>query len=454
MAPNIYVLDDDPTFAQLLKANLGRAGEFRIQLFHHPLECLDAIAEDPPDALLTDLMMPEMSGIDVTRKVRERSGLLPIFLLTAHGEIESAIEALKAGANEYITKPVNTTELTTLLRKALETRPLVEEAIALRKRARERYSLDSIVGEHPLIEETRDFIRGVSEAANVGVLLLGESGTGKNLAARAIHYSSPRSSSRFVELNCAALPPALMEAELFGYMKGAFTDARDNKQGLVEVADGGTLFLDEIGELPLELQVKLLNFLESQRFRRLGGTREREVDVRVIAATNRPVSDLLEQNGFRRDLFYRIAVANHTLPPLREIRSDIPAIATSILTQLAAELGRDVHAISAPVIELLERWDWPGNVRELRNMLERSLIFASGPELQVHDLPSYLKSARRTRRASRFQMRSGLTLREVEREYIRLTLEATEGKVKEAADQLGISRKNLWEKRKRHGLLE
>lgn len=448
--PKIYIIDDDRTFATLLQANLGRAGEFDVRVFNDPFECLETMVEEPPDALLTDLYMPEMDGSDVARKVRETSPHLPIFVLTANSDIDTAIEAMKAGANEYFQKPVNVTELTTLLRKSLADRPLLEEATSMRKEQRQRYAPAALIGDHPRMAAARDFVERVAGAPTVSVLLLGESGVGKNLAARVVHNANPEVRGQFVELNCAALPPALLEAELFGYMRGAFTDAREHKPGLVEVADGGTLFLDEIGELPLGLQVKLLNFLESRSFRRLGGTRELKVDLRVITATNRPLDEMIARQEFRQDLFYRISVASHTLPALREMASDIPALARHFVHELATELGKETKDISPEALEVLVNWSWPGNARELHNVLERAMLFAQGAELRVSDLPPL--SGTLSPGTTLFRLPRDLTLKEVEREYIRLALEAHGDNVAETAESLGISRKNLWEKRKRHGL--
>ena len=450
MRPKIYVVDDDRVFATLLKANLGRAGEFDVRMFQDPLECLEVMVEEPPDALLTDLFMPQMDGSEVARRVRETSPHLPIYVLTAHADVDTAIEAMKAGANEYFRKPVNVTELTTLLRKAMAARPLLEEATSLRKERRQKYGLSALLGEHRLMVETRDFIAGVAAAPTASVLLMGESGVGKNLAARVLHHANPDIGGQFVELNCAALPPALLEAELFGYMRGAFTDARETKPGLVEVADGGTLFLDEIGELPLDLQVKLLNFLESRSFRRLGGTRELKVELRVVTATNRRLEELVAEGAFRQDLFYRISVATHTLPALRDIASDIPLLATQIVETLSAELGKDVRGLSPEAMEVLQQWSWPGNVRELRNVLERAMLFAKGSVLEGADLPRLAGGLEPGQ--STFVLPADLTLKEAEKEYIRLSLEAHADNVADTAKSLGISRKNLWEKRKKHGL--
>ncbi len=470
MTPQVYILDDDATFAELLRANLGHAGEFRTRIFEDPHEFLEATAETRPDAVLTDLHLPGLSGIEVTRSLRADSADLPIFVLTSDEELESAVDALKAGANEYITKPVNVTELTTLLRRALAERPLLEEARSARARQRERFSSSALLGEHALMRAAREFVDRVAAMPHTTVLLLGESGTGKNLAARAIHFSGPGHHGRFVEVNCAALPPQLLEAELFGYMKGAFTDARQNKIGLAELADGGTLFLDEIGELPLELQVKLLSFLESRQFRRLGGTREIDVHLRLVTATNRNLQRAIAEGRFREDLFYRISVATHTLPALRQISSDLPALAHHLGRELARDAGRTFHGFTDDAMARLLAWHWPGNVRELRNAVERALLFSPDGVLDVAALPSLgrpgtsrsvgaeggAESDEREKGAATpaLSLASGLTLQEVEREYIVHALETHAGRVQEAASSLGISRKSLWEKRRKHGLLE
>jgi DNA-binding NtrC family response regulator len=403
------------------------------------------------------MIMPALNGVQVTRRLRALDAHLPIFVLTGHADMSTAIEALKAGANEYLTKPVNIDELTTLLTRALAERPLRDEARSLEETRTREFSVRAILGDHPMIEEVRGFVRQVAEIPRPTVLLLGESGTGKNLVARAIHHSSPHSRGRFVELNCAAMPSSLVEAELFGYNKGAFTDAREAKRGLIETADGGTLFLDEIGELTPEIQAKLLGFLESRRFRRLGSTEEIEVELRLITATNRDLAEIVRTGRFRTDLYYRIAVASHTLPPLRDVISDLPLLANHYREVFNREFKKKVEAIDDEALEQMRAWHWPGNVRELRNVMERSLIFCEGPRLRRADLPRLnqleLIASGVAAESDGFRLDPGLTLVEAEREYIRLTLQNTSGDVQRSAEILGISRKNLWEKRKKHGLL-
>ncbi len=458
MIPKVYILDDDVTYAKLLSANLGRAGKFRTEVCEDAQTLLDRRTEDPPDVVITDLVMPGVTGIEITRKLRGSDPYLPIFVLTAHADMATAIEALKAGATEYLTKPVNMDELMTLVNRALEERPLREEAATLQKVRQEEFSVRAILGNHSRIDEVQAFVQRVAGIPRPTILLLGESGTGKNLVARTIHYSSAYSEGRFVEINCSALPSQLLEAELFGYQKGAFTDARESKRGLIEVADAGTLFLDEIGDLSLELQAKLLNFLESRRFRRLGGTEEIEVSQRIITATNRDLEAAVRTGQFRADLYYRISVATHTLPPLREVKEDIPLLADHFREVFNREFRKQVDSIGPDALQALETWDWPGNVRELRNAIERAMIFADGTALKSSDLPKLslllLEATEPAADGKSFRLPKGLSLTEAEKEYIRLTLDASDGSVQRAAEILGISRKNLWEKRKKHGLLE
>jgi DNA-binding NtrC family response regulator len=456
MSFKIYIVDDDLSFAKLLSVNLAQAGSFRTEVFESAEDLYQRCAEQPPDAVITDLLMPKIGGIEVTQDLRKTDPHLPVFVLTAYADMETAIDALKAGANEYLTKPVNLDELNTLLHRALAERPLKEEAATLQQTRKEKFSTGAILGEHAKIKEVREFVERVASIPYPTVLLLGESGTGKNLVARAIHYSSSRATRRFVEINCTALPSHLLEAELFGHQKGAFTDARESKRGLIEVANGGTLFLDEIGDIPAELQAKLLNFLESRRFRRVGGTDEMEVELSIITATNQDLESRVKSGAFRADLYYRISVVVHPLPTLRTIREDIPVLADHFRQVFNQEFGKDVTAISDAAHARLMAWDWPGNARELRNVIERAMIFADKPVLDEADLPPLGLTHGASLPPSstdEFVVAKGLTLADAEREYIRLTLNECDG-VQRASEVLGISRKNLWEKRKKHGLLD
>ncbi|MDH3455506.1 MAG: sigma-54 dependent transcriptional regulator [Gemmatimonadota bacterium] len=455
MLPTIYILDDDVTFAKVLAINLGQAGRFKTEIFTTSQELLDRRAESPPHAVITDLVMPEVDGIEVTRRLRTIDALLPIFVLTAYGEMETAIEALKAGATEYLTKPVNIDELTTLLRRSLAEQPIREEVASLQQTRKQSFSTDAILGDHALVQDVRQFVHRVAQIPHPTVLLFGESGTGKNLCASAIHYSSPHSTGRLVEINCSALPSQLLEGELFGHQKGAFTDAKESKRGLIEVANGGTLFLDEIGDLSPELQSKLLNFIESRRFRRVGGTEEMEVTLRIITATNRNLEELVRDGKFREDLYYRIRVATHTLPSLRVIKDDLPVLAEHFREFFNREFRKDVREIRATTMELLQQWDWPGNVRELRNVIERAMIFADGTSLEPSDLPAFgIREGTPAPGPASQRSTVGLSLAEMEKEHIRRTLTDCDGSIQQAAQVLGVSRKTLWEKRKKYGLLE
>ena len=457
MARKLFVVDDDLIFAKLLAANLRNEGSLAIELFPSAQAMLERRTEEPPDAVITDLMMPDMDGIELTRQLRTSDPTLPIFVLTASTEIGSAIAALKAGATDYLTKPVNVDELMTQLRRAIEERPMREEAATLERTRKAKFSAGAILGDEPAIEAVREFVRRVASIPNSTVLLLGESGTGKNLVARTLHYTSGQAKARFVEINCSALPAHLLEAELFGYQRGAFTDARESKRGLIEIANGGTLFLDEIGELSPELQAKLLNVLESRRFRRVGGTEEIEVNLRLIAATNRDLEAHVRAGKFRQDLYYRICVVTCTLPPLREVPSAIPVLADHFRELFNRQFKKNVQRIDPAVTEHLAAWHWPGNVRELRNVIERALIFADGETLLQEHLPplTAVETAPSNGHAASngWAMPTGLSLADVEKEYIRHTLEHYDGDIQRSAESLGISRKSLWERRKKHGLL-
>jgi two-component system response regulator AtoC len=457
MPSKVYIVDDDLSFAKLLALNLKRAGSFGTEVFGSASELFERCAEEPPDAVITDLIMPKIGGIEVTQRLRNGDPYLPVFVLTAHADMETAIEALKAGANEYLRKPVNLDALHTLLERALGERPMREEAASLEQTRREEFSLKAILGDHSKIKEVRQFIDGIANIPQPTVLLLGESGTGKNLAARAIHYSSRQSDGRFVEINCSALPSHLLEAELFGYQRGAFTDAKESKRGLIEVANRGTLFLDEIGDLSTELQGKLLNFLESRRFRRVGGTEERDVNLSIITATNQHLEQLVRDGSFRADLYYRVSVAVHTMPPLREIRDDLPVLADHFREIFNREFRKEVQSIGSDAMKKLMQWDWPGNVRELRNVIERAMIFATGASLGAGDIPALgdpgATAASRSASNS-IQISKGMSLADAEKEYIRQALLDCDSSVQRTAEILGISRKNLWEKRKKYGLLD
>ena len=333
--------------------------------------------------------------------------------------------------------------------RALEETPRRE---LLQEAEQARYDPQAILGSHELVQRVRDFVQEVSSVARAPILLMGESGTGKNLVARTIHGAGKGASRRFVEINCAAVPENLLEAELFGHEQGAFTDASRTKRGLAEVADKGTLFLDEIGAMPASFQSKLLGFLESRSFRRLGSTEEIEVDLRIIAATNSDLRQMVKDGSFREDLFYRLNVASHTLPPLRHIRSDIPLLSEHFVRKAASFFSMPVPELDADSLERLKEYDWPGNMRELRNVIERAMIFNHGSEL---DIPTPRPGPSPEEHLSRdgIHLPPGLSLEEVEKRYIEATMTVTD-QVSEAAESLGVTRKVLWARRKKYGILD
>jgi DNA-binding NtrC family response regulator len=448
MNPTVFIIDDDPDQVALVTAQLERTRRFATKSFSRADVALDALAQEPPDAIVCDLVMPGMDGIVFTQRVRELHKTLPIIIATARGTEGDAERALEAGATDFVAKPIEPRSLVTRLTRSMEEVPAKE---FLASAVRAKFDRHGIIGTHPLIQQVRDFVDNVASVPHVSALLLGESGTGKNMVARAIHAASQAASYRFVEINCAALPGNLLEAELFGFEKGAFTDAKQMKKGLVEVADGGTLFLDEIGSMPLDLQAKLLTFLEGRAFRRIGSTREMTVNLRVIAATNVELAQEVARGHFREDLYYRLNVASQVLPPLRAIRSDIPEIARHFVKRAAEYFAKPLPTMDAASLEKLQRHDWPGNARELRNVVERSMIFSRGPTVQIGELAGPV-SAAPPLPGNVVAVPRGLTLDDVERMYIESTLKELGGNINAAARQLGISRKVLWQRRKRHGL--
>jgi len=448
----ILLVDDDADQIALLTAILERDRAYRTVSAGASQQGLELARREAPDLAILDVSMPEMDGIQLTRILRQEFPDMPVVILTGMEGAATAEAAFEAGATDFVTKPVEPRILVTRIHRALEDAPARE---ILREATRDRFDV-SILGEHPRVQQLRDFIENVAAAARVPSLLLGESGTGKNLVARAIHAASEAAPFRFVEVNCAALPAHLLEAELFGYEKGAFTDARQAKQGLAEAAASGTLFLDEIGTLPLELQAKLLTFLESRTFRRVGSTTDRLSDARIVAATNADLHEEVHAGRFREDLYYRLAVAQFVLPPLREIRSDIPLLAEHFVETAAAYFRRPTPTLDPESARRLQEYDWPGNVRELRNAIERALIFSRDPVLRVGPPPGRpgASNAASPWAPDGLALPLGLTLEEVERRYIEATLEACDEQVARAAEQLGVTRKVLWMRRKRLGLLD
>jgi DNA-binding NtrC family response regulator len=458
MKQRIYVVDDEPKIGNLFSNVLERDG-YEVKAFMNPVKMLDALDEgaEKPDVVLADMMMPEMNGVELLETLQERDLDAPVIIMTAHSSVQTAVEAMRQGAFHYLQKPVNLEEMRALIEKALKLYGAQQELEEIKTKQQQAYPIDGILGESDPIVRVRETIQTLCDASNTTVLFSGETGTGKNLAAKTLHYNSPRAKEAFTDINCAALPDNLLEAELFGYEEGAFTDARDSKQGLIEVADGGTLFLDEIDSMSMALQAKLLSFLESRQFRRLGGVEDLSVDTRILCATNANLEESVKEDRFRKDLFYRINVVNVKLPALRHMGEDVLLIAKHMVKNFNREFGSEVKGFTDEAEEKLMDHMWPGNVRELRNVLERAMIFAGGDLIEADDLTLAPPGGIGEMHASgdAFQFPLGRTLKDLEKAYIRRTLEANaDSSYADIAASLGISKKTLWDKRKRYNLDE
>lgn len=442
----ILVVDDEAAarnaFAELLKGS-GYAVETAADGF----KALGRYETFAPDLVLTDFNMPGMDGVELMTKLKEHDAELPVVLMTAFGAVETAVSAMQRGAADYLTKPLNFDELLIVLERALERTRLRREASDLRVRLQERYSFENIVGSS---QEMQQVFKSVAQIApsRATVLISGESGTGKELVAAAIHHRSPRASGPFVRLHCAALAETLLESELFGHERGSFTGADKKREGRFEQANGGTLFLDEIGEISLSTQVKLLRVLQEREFERVGGNQTLRVDVRVIAASNRDLKELVAAGRFREDLYYRLNVINLTLPSLRNRASDVPALAMHFLKRYAEENAKPVKGFSDAALALLVNHSWPGNVRELENVVERAVVVSDGETVEPQHLPPEFAVVSRRGGAV---MIPGATMDEIERYTITKTLESVGGSTSRAAEILGISVRKIQYKLQEYG---
>ncbi len=437
----VLVVDDDRAVRSALRVNLQKAG-IKVQLSSSAEQALELLEEQAFDLLLTDMRMGGMGGIELLQRVRERWPTIEVVVMTGYGNVDDAVAAMKGGAADYIIKPVSKNELLVIMERALEARDLRAEVVALRREVESQWGLTNIVGSSPPMKQVYDLVRAVADTSAL-VLLQGETGTGKELIAHAIHQLSPRKKAPFVRVNCTALPDTLLESELFGHERGAFTGAVRGHQGRFEQADGGTLFLDEIGDISPAMQAKLLHVLESSEFRRLGGREPVRSDARIVAATNRNLRASVTEGSFRNDLFYRLNVFTIVLPPLRDRRSDIPALVQHFLKRFADRSARPAVGVSAAVMSRLVAYSWPGNVRELEHVLERSLILCKGPEIQAVDLPE--QGLPVSPPAPGAPAGAGLVhaLRSYERHMVMAALREAGGVQARAARALGISRSNL-----------
>jgi DNA-binding NtrC family response regulator len=432
--PRLLVVDDEPNMAWLFEQSFGR--EFHVTKAHSGMEAIATLAGAPADLVMLDLMMPGMDGIATLKEIKRRHPDLPVVMMTAYATVKTAVEAIKTGAVDYVTKPFDLEEVRRILGSALPPSPTAE---TVRRPA-------SILGDSAAMQEV---FRKIARVAPTGasVLVLGETGTGKELVARAIHAASPRAPRPFVAVNCAALPEHLLESELFGHEKGAFTGAQARRPGRFELADGGTLLLDEVGDMPLALQAKLLRVLESRQVEPLGSTKSLQVDLRVLASTHRDLRELVKQGTFREDLYFRLAVVPVTLPPLRERKGDIPLLANHLLRTFAEQHGKEFGSFSDQALQVLEAYRWPGNVRELRNLMEQVAVLWDGGRVEVGDLPEYLTAAARDAHgaAPPPSLKEEVRLLKADREQERIlaALREVGGNRTQAARLLGITRRAL-----------
>ncbi|MBI5776658.1 MAG: sigma-54-dependent Fis family transcriptional regulator [Nitrospirae bacterium] len=443
-AGSILIVDDEPEMRALLRDELQERG-YRVAAVANGREALKKLGEEEYAVVLTDLRMQGMQGLELLNEVKQGSPGTNVIIMTAFGSVESAIEAMKHGAYDYVTKPIKNEEMALVVEKAVRDALLRREVQQLRRAVREDYSFHQILGKSKPMREVFDLIRRVADS-QTNVLITGESGTGKELAAKAIHFNSDRRSGPFVPVNCAAIPEALLESELFGHMKGAFTDAKGDKRGLFEEAHGGTLFLDEISELPVMLQAKLLRAIQEKEIRRVGSTKSIAVDVRIIAATNLSLTDEVKAKRFREDLYYRLNVIEIRMPPLRERREDILLLVDAFLKKCADASRKMVKGIVESALALLMDYPWPGNVRELENVIERAVTLARGEKVMPEDLPPAIHGSRGDKKVIDDAADRTLPLDEVEKEYILRILDKTGGNKYQAAQILGIDRKTLYRK--------
>ncbi len=403
------------------------------------------------DVVLADLVMPRMSGLDLLRRIKAMHPEATVVIITAHGTVDRAVEAMREGAEDFIAKPFSMAQLIVRLSNVCSVRLLQQQNVRLQQQLEQRHSFSNIIGKSKEMQEVFDLIRLVADS-DASVLVHGESGTGKEMVASAIHFNSRRRTKPYVRVSCASLPESLIESELFGYEKGAFTGASERRIGRFEAAGGGTLFLDEIGELPWNFQVKLLRVLQERQIERLGSNRPIDVDVRIVSASLRPLEEEIDAGKFREDLYFRVNTVSIHLPPLRERTEDIPLLVRSFLQEFAEERGREIDGFTDEVMDLFEAYSWPGNVRELRNVVDRAVLFSRGSQITLDELPTSLRGDRQEagrRRVTRVRSLHE-AVEQAETEAIRAALAATEGRRAEAADLLGISRKTLWEKIKLH----
>jgi len=453
MDPQIRVLvvDDDEPHAQAVAESLQRA-EFDCTVAVGGEEAIRLMEEQPFDIVITDLVMEPIDGIEVLRRAKQELPDAEVVILTGHSTVKTAVTAMQAGATTYLTKPLDIGELRAAVDKASMSQRLARENLSLQRQLSERFGFEGLIGNNPLMKAILDKLRQVAPTS-ASVLIIGESGTGKELVAKALHTNSPRKNKPFVPLNCAALSDNILESELFGHVKGAFTGADRERKGLIEHANGGTLFLDEVGDIPLSTQVKLLRFLESGEILRVGSNEPIRVNIRLVSATNRDPAEAVKNGSFRQDLYHRIKVITIRMPPLRERREDIPLLTDFFLREFAERYETPVPLVSSEVRKLLMNYSWPGNVRQLKNVVESMVVIDSDGTLTMEDLTDEdLQAAAGTVESAGGAQLVGRSMDEIEAHYIAETLKMTQGNRVEAAKILGIGERTLYRKLKEYGI--
>lgn len=444
----VLIVDDEESISSSL-AKFFRIDNIESDSAENGLSAQRMLGENPYDAVLVDLKMPGMDGLELIRWIRSEGFRMPIIMASAHGEIEDAVRALKEGAQDYVVKPFDPEEMTIKLKNLVEASNL--KAVVESSKSRPADTPSGFIGESASVIRIREVIKKIAPSGAT-VLVTGESGTGKEVVAREIHACSSAPDGPFVAINIGGVPENLLESELFGYEKGAFTGATARKNGLFELASGGTLFLDEIGDMPLSLQVKILRVLQDRKITRLGGTTPMPINARIVAATNKNLEDMVQKGTFREDLFYRLNVVRIVIPPLRERSEDIPLLAASIIARYNRSMGSRIEGFSPDALEALKRHDFYGNVRELENVLERAMIFAEGSVITMNDLDLRSSVSRPDVQAKREIPEKAVSLKEIEREAIARALQRWEGNRTHAAEELGISRRTLISKISEYGL--
>jgi DNA-binding NtrC family response regulator len=447
----ILLVDDDDNLRWVTQTQLEEAG-YAVTTAADGETAIASIERERPGLVVTDLKMPGMSGMELLDRIRSDDPDLPVIIMTAFGTIQNAVQAVKGGAYDYLTKPIDSEDLLLVIKRALEHTGLIEEVRSLRQSLDRKYGFENIIGHSEALVSVLD-MAGRAARANSTILIRAETGTGKELLARAIHFNSARKEKPFLTINCGAIPKDLLESELFGHVKGSFTGAMAHKKGKIETAEGGTLFLDEIGEMPLELQVKVLRLIQQGEIEKVGATQPAKVDVRIVVATHRNLQAMIEDGTFREDLYYRLAVIPLVLPPLRERAEDIPDLVQHFFTQTKTRVGRPTAVLSPSLMKYFQNYRWPGNIRELENVIERIVVLSRDDEITVDDLPDFLRQEHVSVDTLHLDLPpQGVSLEAVEKELIERELKKFNGNQTHTAKYLDISRKALMYRMEKHGI--